>query len=412
VQKSNLKKLRPVEHKSVSFWLNRMTPNNRQRSWNILANFIDWLGENSPQFADYDPDMLVVYQREARNGERFEILDELQRYVQGMKDEWGQDLRYGSKQRYFSAIKGFFAHNRVELPDDARFVIMSDTPMIEGYLPLTELRDIILSCNECYRAIFTSMFQGALDQEGFIFWNENGWEKLLEDLKADQDIIRINLPGRKKKKNRKKFYTYIGGDAISAIRNWLVIRPVMIPVLDAEGEPKLDEANEMIMRKNPYIFTNQSRKPIKKPGLYMLWRRTLVRLGFVERTNGPKVYSGKGPHEMRDTFRSMWEKSPAKGSVAEFQMGHKIDALEYNKAYRDMDWTRKEYTKALPFLQIMSSGRPFGLIEADSVEDMQIILDATQKRMAKIEKTNALLLVLLGKQNEDLIPELQRVLDT
>jgi len=58
----------------------------------------------------------------------------------------------------------------------------------------------------------------------------------------------------------------------------------------------------------------------------------------------------------------------AKASVAEYMMGHKVDPLEYNKAHRDEAWTKKEYVKALPMLQIMSSGRPFGLVEEEEVD--------------------------------------------
>jgi hypothetical protein len=163
----------------------------------------------------------------------------------------------------------------------------------------------------------------------------------------------------------------IGNDSITAIRNYLKIRPDKIPLLDEAGKPQLNEVNEKILIPNTFIFTNQSKQPIKKPGLYMLWRRTLKRLGYVERSNGTPVYSGKGPHEMRDTFRSMWERSPAKASVADFMMGHKGDPLAYNKAYRDEDWTRGEYSKALPYLEIMSSGRPFGQVEEDEIINLQ-----------------------------------------
>ena len=80
---------------------------------------------------------------------------------------------------------------------------------------------------------------------------------------------------------------------------------------------------------------------------------------------------GKGLHELRESFRSLWEKSPAKASVAEFVMGYVVDPLFYNKAFRDEKWVRGEYEKALPMLQIMSSGRPFGQIEEDELESLR-----------------------------------------
>jgi hypothetical protein len=52
-------------------------------------------------------------------------------------------------------------------------------------------------------------------------------------------------------------------------------------------------------------------------------------------------------------------------------MGHMIDPLEYNKSFRDVGFYRKEYLKALPYLQIMSSPRPFGQVSEEEVESLR-----------------------------------------
>jgi len=134
MQRTERKPLRKVEHATVELWLSRLVPRGRQHALNILGNFLDWMGENSSKFAGYDPDMLVEYQRGAGNGELYDILDVVQRYIQGF------DIRYGSMVRYYTTIKAFFAHNRAPLPDDPRFQILSDKPQVMGDLPLTELR--------------------------------------------------------------------------------------------------------------------------------------------------------------------------------------------------------------------------------------------------------------------------------
>jgi len=330
---------------SVDRWLSRLDEGWRDRARGILMNFVDWLGGNSTKFGSYTPDMLIEYQRESDNGSRYDILDEIQRYVQGF------DIRYNSKVKYYSTLRAFFAHNRVELPSDPRFQLRSDIPKVEGELPIEELRDLLFACNECYRAIFLSMFQGGMDQASFVYWNENGWEKLEKELRDKEvRVIRVDIAGRKRGKNITPFYTLIGRDAIDAIRNWIKIRPP-----DAGA-----------------IFTNQFGRPITKSGLYMLWRRTLIRLGYIDRPNEEEpVWSGKGPHEMRDTFRSMWEKSPAKASISEFLMGHQVDPLEYNKAFRDEDWVRGEYEKALPYLNVLSSGKPYKLVDEGELETLR-----------------------------------------
>jgi len=160
-------------------------------------------------------------------------------------------------------------------------------------------------------------------------------------------VLKIDLPGRKSKKFEKPYYAYIGGDAINAINNWREHRPYNTKA----------------------IFTDQFGNPISKKALELYWMRHLRKLGIVKLVTGSlRFRSGKNLHEIRDVFRSQWEKSSAKSSVAEFLMGHTVDPLEYNKSFRDEKWTKREYEKALPFLQIISSGRPFGQIDEDTVE--------------------------------------------
>ena len=136
------------------------------------------------------------------------------------------------------------------------------------------------------------------------------------------------------------------------------------------------------------IFYTQFKTPIKKTTLQHYWTDRLEKLGLIKRRKGRGHRYGKNLHELRDVFRSQWEKSPAKGSVAEYFMGHKVDPLEYNKAHKDDKWVKQEYRKALPFLSVMSSGRPFGLIEEDSVDNMRSQLDAATREIEELKDDN------------------------
>ena len=61
------------------------------------------------------------------------------------------------------------------------------------------------------------------------------------------------------------------------------------------------------------------------------------------------------PHEMRDTFRSEWDLSPAKSVAAEFFMGHDIDPNDYNKIMKlHPEWGEHQYSMAEPYLNIIS----------------------------------------------------------
>jgi hypothetical protein len=122
----------------------------------------------------------------------------------------------------------------------------------------------------------------------------------------------------------------------------------------------------------------------------MQWTRQLVKLGIVTRVKngGPGVRHGKNIHEMRDVWRSLWSKSSADHRVAEYIMGHVVDPLGYDKSFDDEGWTRKEYLKALPMLQLMSSGRPYGQIAEDELESLRE--EVTRLRAGKDTEVEAL----------------------
>ena len=120
------------------------------------------------------------------------------------------------------------------------------------------------------------------------------------------------------------------------------------------------------------IFIVQKGTPLKKYSIYYYWNRKLHSLGFKRpQDKGKRI--GKNPHEIRDLFRTRWEKSPASGSVSEFMMGHIIDPLEYNKAMRDQAYTLQEFIRAEPWLNIITQDPT--KVPKIEVEEMRVYYD-------------------------------------
>ncbi|MHA2164018.1 MAG: hypothetical protein ACXABF_16505, partial [Candidatus Thorarchaeota archaeon] len=297
-----------------------------------------------------------------------------------------------------------FRHNRADLPTDSSFIIRPEKEKGIGTLTIGEVKNLILSSNPTYQAIFLSMFQGGMDRESFEYWNNNGYESLREQLRQDPDVVRVELPGRKMGRNEQLFYTYIGLDAIKAIRNLL---------------------GDSLPTRRKGIFLDKNGEPVSKRAVYYYWLRHLRKLGLIPPSQGTVggYQTGKNPHELRDLFRTQWEKSTAKISVAEYCMGHVVDPLEYNKAYRDHAWTKNEYLKAVTMLNIMSSDRPFGKVDQDEVRQLRLELDdakagrtsemeamrAEIEELRKERKRDDVLMGLLldaAKENPDLIDTL------
>lgn len=369
------------EFESVKKYKARLAPTTARNAMYTLHYFMDWVKEGSSKFAKMDPDQLVEHQKAAGNGEQYEILDEVQSYILSLKG------RHSTKKNKYNTIRGFFKANRAPLPLED-FNIRGDVPKVQGVLTVTDIKNIVLSSKAVYRAIWLCMFQGGMGQDELVYWSDNGLRKLVKDLKATPEYVRVDLPGRKGAKNEKPYYTIIIGDSLDALREWMKVRP--------DKKKNRDEPTTS-------IFVNQFGEPITKKATYTYWLRHLRDLGLMEKpkdANSSTRY-GRNPHEIRDVFRSMWEKSPAKGSVAEYMMGHKVDPLEYNKAFRDEDWVRKEYMKALPMLQVMSSGRPFGQVNLDEVEAvrsenalLQAQVDRLESRLDRFGTPRALIEML------------------
>ena len=352
-----VKRDRLRQYDSVIRWGNRVQLQGSQYS--CLDTFLTWY---SDKHGKTTPDQLIEIQLGLENGERYKLLDEIQLWVNSHKG------RQGTKRVKYSQIRSFFSHNRAELPRDPGFRIISDVPAVVGSLTPEEIKRILLTSNKLYRAVFISIFQAGLDGAMFVYWNENGWNELREQLIKGSNPIKINLPGRKLNRNIKPYYSYISGDAINAIRDYL---PDPLPL------------------NRDYIFNNQAGTGISKQTLRNYFRRHLKKLGMIKQYDtGNKqvqVRYGKNPHEMRDTFRTLWSMSPARYEVGEYFMGHIVDKLGYDKSSRDPDFYRKEYTKASRFLNLLSSNAPYGLVESDKVEDLRLEVNRLES-----EKTDEL----------------------
>ena len=376
--------------------MSRLGASTRRNQLGSFKLFMKWVRENDSKFKDYTPDQLVEYQRQADNGTRYEVLDIGQNYVLQTHGT------VNTKKQKYHILRSFFLHNRAELPRDKLNVRAGNgvRPSIQGTLTVEEIKTAILSSNPVYQAIYISMFQSAMDQEMFIYWNMNGYESLLEQIRQKPSVIKIDLPGRKRSRNEKPYYTFIGKDSINSINTWLEYRAKFIN----EGKLSPDST---------FIFCNQHGDPITKPGLKQYWIRRLRKLGMIQvaKGEGPGSKTGKGLHEMRDVWRSLWSKSPASHIVSEYLMGHSIDPLNYDKSFRDVEFYREEYMKAVPFLNLMSSGAAFGLVESKEINKLRRDQDNRVTELeAKLERMETLLMDALN--NPEALAETKRRLSS
>jgi len=337
---------------SVDRWLASLNPSTgRTYGWHF-EKFLKWVRVNGGKFKDYTPDMLIDYVKHGSVDQVNEVLDLKKFYLLEQRG------RLNYKLNMDKAIRSFFANNRAELPRDKTLNLRGDSPRVRGELTPQDVRAVVLSSSKLYRAVFLCMLQGGFGQDEFIRWSNTGLEKLMRDLKDDPETVCIEIPGRKNQKNTYSYYTFIGGDAIKALRDYLKIRPAR----EAKSGRKQDA-----------IFLNQFGEPLTKVSLYRYWTRKLKQLGIIQPDKHQDGRYGRNPHEIRDVFRTLYRRSGASPEFAEFFMGHTqaFDKFGYDKIYRDRRFTEREYRKALPWLQILSSSRPFGKVDEDEMEALR-----------------------------------------
>jgi len=358
---------------SYRLWLNKLRPSTAKTAGSNFRRWMDWVRAHGNKFSGFTPDQMIEHQRKANNEERYELLDLLQQYIGGLEG------RPGYIRNQYNNVRSFFVHSRAELPAD-KFQVKGTVEAVMGKLEPDEIRKLILSCNQMYQAVYTAMFQAALGREEFIWWNTHGLEQLREDLKGDPQLIKITLPGRKKLRFEKPYYTFVTGDGVKLLKRWMAERENVIQLYRKRYGESYEDPGA--------IFIGQKGEPIGKLAISQVWSRRARRLGLLNhRGSGGAPRYGKSLHELRDSYRSLWEKTGAEKSVAEFCMGHTVDVYGYNKAHQDEDWVREEYLKAAPWLNIFSSGRPFNQVDKNEVELLRRELEEAKRELrAQLEQ--------------------------
>jgi hypothetical protein len=351
------------EYASVRQWLLGLSPRWHENHVSSLDRWLRWLREQGEVWM---PDSMVAFQFNAVGQDRFRLLDLLQRWVQGL------DVRQQTKQVYYNYIRSFFMHNRCELPRDKGFKIHSDKVKVQGTLTVDEIRRMVFSSNELHQAVYLAMFTGLMGAGELIHFSDHGLDSLMAQLSEGAPLIRVDLPGRKKGRGVRPFYTFLAGDARRALEAWMRVRP--------PGGSS--------------VFVDQFGHPLTDHGLRFYWRRHLLRLGIIQQ-DGSGVSSaryGKNLHEMRDVARSRWQKSGADPMAVEFFMGHLIDVNDYNKAFRDVDYARSMYLDAEPWLNIISNDpEKIPRVEHDRmISDLQEaqreVNEAVLRRLEQLER--------------------------
>ncbi len=242
---------------------------------------------------------------------------------------------YRTKQSVMTTIRGFCAYHDAPLPVDRRFNIRNLTTSSKINLTPETLRTMLnhkgLSLRD--RSLDVVMYYSFSGLDQIVYINEKCFTQIRTQIDAGITPIKIDIPGRKEKKEQSWYYTLIGTEATKLLKQ------------------HLEEANI----KKPPIWRSQPVKdgnPISKREIQSLWLELALKCKVAHKTADSNRY-GAPIHELRDIARSQWELSPSNKGLAEYMMGHarRVDPYGYTKPWlHDHEWARGEYRRAEPYL--------------------------------------------------------------
>ncbi len=359
------------KYPEVVQWLGSVTPGTAEGYARAMELFMEWI-TGQPGFEGYDPITLLDYQDKASGREKVKLVN----YLNEWSRENTQRFRPETVRRYHNSIRAYFSYNGVTLSRrDFSFpdTFKEQAPQllkrenIVSLLAASKLRD---------RAIFTIAFQGGMGYNEFNQFNRS-WKAVAPQI--NNDFVKVSLRGRKTAKGRTEgFYSILMGDGLALLREYLKVR----------GEPK---PGEPIFMRIHAGREDDDGEPDLAPRTYRKNFETLCRrIGLIS-TKG----EGRGSkyeytaHQLRDAFRTEWQRSGADTAAAEFVMGHikRVDPNKYLDYMRIPEHVVKEYRKALPRLNVITNPDPDS-VPLSKVEALERELETT--RRAEAIKTQSL----------------------
>jgi len=319
---------------AVVKWLSNLDEGCRASNLSVLGDFLRFLEECG--FESSTPSALLEFQRRAKREEReFELLDKLQEYLLQKKGT------HKSLQLRYSKVRTFFKRNRVPLPDDD-FKIKARLAPVPDLMSVDVVRGVVSVADLGLKAFYLTLWLGLMDQERFTVFNKKyGYELGRHvEFKGVEDPFLCEFAGRKMSRNKTVFYTFIGRDALAAWREYFE---------RIRGYPKEGEAALVSQKfKRPYDKSSLSRKHL----------RLLARLNYVKLDGRKFGGYGYGLHNFRDAARTLLHLDGKRDGLdlecVEYWMGHVTDPNQYDKFYRDRNYTLSQYRIAEKYLNIVS----------------------------------------------------------
>ena len=345
------------ENPTVANWLDRLTTaETRNVFGQAFESFCIWSRKTPKQ-------LLEMRHEDLKNtDDGFRTLELVEQFV--MKGEY-PDRRKGRegktvkvaetcrerRELYLTAIRSFFAHNRLELPRDKTFKITEadNVPQQETFMELDTARKIIACLKEPYRTLASTALYAGLGRKEALSLNRM-WPTVEKQLRDEKDPVRIDFARRKS--NPHPYFTFLPAK-------------VLKPHLGKEI---------------PFgVYTKHSKtkrlRTMNESDLHVAWRFAKKRAGI----EGKQTF-----HMLRDLLVTTFYRITADTTTAQFLTGHGVDSNQYLQIMKAPERAEKEWSKYRQFLDSGVSDET-----TQQIREQERTIADLRERLTRVEEVHA-----------------------
>lgn len=181
------------------------------------------------------------------------------------------------------------------------------------------------------RAIVLFHFQGGLDVSSLCSLN---YGDVREGLEKGEHPLKVELM---RVKTGVEFYTFVGKDAIDALKAYLA---------------DMRSRGVVFEDKTPLFLQERGKGRLKPYNIQTMMKDLAVRAGFVSEGNNGYEFNPLGTHSLRESFGSIMINSGVPDTVVDFWLGHEIGDMARAYKTTQFEALRKMYLEREHLLSI------------------------------------------------------------
>ena len=234
------------------------------------------------------------------------------------------------------------------------------------------------------RAIILTMFQGGMDVSTLCSLK---YGDVAEGLAKNEHPLKLDLF---RPKTGIEYYTFLGHDAVEAIKAYLD---------DAKGRGVVfDERTPLFLKES--IKAKQC-EGIESNLVQNMLRDVAIKSGFIDEKNNGKAFNPLSPHALRESFGSIMINHGVPDTIVDFWLGHEIGEMADAYKRARLEELTRIYSEREPFISTTSGG--------ELEEKLRAEIDEKNRQLQTLVNGLATSNVELKEENRELKKRMARV---